>query len=116
MEMALPIDSATNRLPEASKARATGPLSPEAKGLIAPAGVNLKIVPVLKFASNTFPDPSTASPKGPPRPDAKVLLVPSGANLKIVLLPWSASNRSPGAARTLMGSRAAASPATATSR
>ena len=108
--------SVANRLPGASKARATGPFSPEANVLLTPAGVNLKIVPVLKSASNTFPNASTATPKGPPRPVAKVLWPPTGVNLKIVLLPWSVSNRSPGAARILLGSSAAVSPAAVTSK
>jgi hypothetical protein len=37
------LTSATKRLPLLSKARPTGPLSPEAKVLFAPAGVNLEI-------------------------------------------------------------------------
>src|SRR5437763_17069418 len=114
--MVLPTGSYANRSHEGSKARAIGSFSPEAKVLLTPAGVNLKIIPVLKFGSNTFPNPSTAKPKGPPRPVAKVLLAPAGVNLKIVLLPWSDSNRSPGAAKLLMGSGPAGSPAMVTNR
>ena len=103
-------------MPELSKARPTGPLSPEAKVLPVPSGVNWKIVLVPASPSNTLPELSKARPKGPFSPEAKVLPVPSGVNLKIVLLPLSATKRSSEAARTEMGSRGVARPATVTSR
>src|SRR6266513_6511966 len=76
-------------------ARPLGWLSPEAKVLLAPAGVNLKIVPLAWSASNKLPEASNASPVGVFNPDAKVLLVPSEVNLKILPLPVSDSNKVP---------------------
>src|SRR5438067_5384890 len=69
-----------------SNARPTGFPTPEAKVLLLPAGVNLKIVPLLKSASNRLPELSKARPSGKLSPDAKVLLIPAGVNLKIVPL------------------------------
>ena len=99
-----------------SKARPLGPLSPEAKVLLIPAGVNLKIVLLPASPSKRLPELSKARPKGPFSPEAKVLSVPSGVNVKIVLLPLSAAKRSPEAAWTEMNSRGVARPATVTSR
>src|SRR2546423_14144183 len=79
-----------------SKARPEGSLSPEAKVLLAPAGVNLKIVPLAWSASNRLPEASNASPVGVFNPDAKVLLTPAGVNLMIVPLPVYDSNKLPG--------------------
>src|SRR5437868_13425334 len=74
-------------------ARPEGSLSPEAKMLLAPAGVNLKIVPLPWSASNRLPDASNASPVGVFNPDAKVLLTPAGVNVMIVPLTESESNK-----------------------
>src|SRR5207248_11149228 len=78
-----------------SKARPEGSFSPEAKVLLAPAGVNLKIVPLASSASNRLPEASNASPVGVFNPDAKVLLTPAAVNLMIVPLPVSDSNKVP---------------------
>src|SRR5437868_13519213 len=76
-------------------ARPEGSLSPEAKMLLAPAGVNLKIVPLPWSASNRLPEASNARPVGVFNPDAKVLLTPAGVNLKIMPVPESDSNKLP---------------------
>ena len=100
----------------AVKGQTNRPLSPAAKVLPVPSGVNLKIVLVPVSPSNTLPELSKARPKGPFSPERNGLSVPSGVNLKIVLLPLSAAKRSPEAARTEMGSRAVARPATVSAR
>ena len=73
-------------MPELSKARPTGPLSPEAKVLLIPAGVNLKMALLPTSASKRLPELSKARPTGWLSPEANVLLVPAGVNLKIVPL------------------------------
>ena len=73
-------------MPEESKARPIGELRPEAKVVLVPSGVNLRILPLLKSASKRLPEPSKARLRGPPNPEAKGVLVPAGVNLKIVLL------------------------------
>src|SRR5437588_166828 len=81
-----------------SKARPEGSFSPEAKVLLAPAGVNLKILPLAGSASNRVPSASNASALGAFSPEAKVLLTPAGVNLKMVL-PAPAANRLPEASK-----------------
>ena len=50
--------------------------------LLAPAGVNLKIVPLPWSASNKLPEASNASPVGVFNPDAKVLLTPAASEFE----------------------------------
>src|SRR5437588_725632 len=78
-----------------SKARPEGSFSPEAKVLLAPAGVNLKMVPPAWSVSNRLPEVSKARATGPFSPEAKVLLTPAGVNLKIVPVLKFASNTFP---------------------
>ena len=50
--------------------------------LLAPAGVNLKIVPLPWSASNRLPEASKASPVGVLNPEAKVLLAPAASEFE----------------------------------
>ena len=77
---------ATYKFPAASKARATGPLNPVAKGLTAPPGVTLLTVPLLLLATYKFPAASKARPSGALNPAANWLTAPPGVTLLTVLL------------------------------
>ena len=52
----------TKRLPIPSKARTPTPFSPEAKVLLVPVGVNLKIMPVAESPTKRLPFASKAKP------------------------------------------------------
>ena len=49
------LESASNKLPEPSKARPAGLFRPEAKALLVPSGVNLKILKLPESASYRSP-------------------------------------------------------------
>src|SRR5947207_905828 len=78
-----------------ANARPLGALSPEAKVLLIPAGVNLKMLLLAWSASKRLPELSKARPAGLASPEAKVLLIAAGVNLKIMLLVRSATKRLP---------------------